>query len=297
MSPEEVSVDFSVLADVEIILSSWGGPKLSQDLLDHAPNLNILLYAAGTVKDIVTPESWARNIRISSANVANAVPVAEYATSQILFALKSGANMIRQVRKTREYPQWPYPTIRGSYKSKVGLISLSSVGRKTNEFLQNFDVEVLAYDPFVSEEAAKALNVKRVSLEEIFTESDVVSLHSPLLPETEGMIDGKLLSSMKERATFINTARGAIVKEEEMIEVLNNRPDLTAILDVTNPEPPVKDSPLFTMENVVLTPHIAGSLGNETGRLGEYMLHELKSYLKAEPLQYEITEERFKTLA
>lgn len=205
--------------------------------------------------------------------------------------------MIRQVRKTREYPQWPYLTIRGSYKSKVGLISLSSVGRKTNEFLQNFDVEVLAYDPFVSEEAAKALNVKRVSLEEIFTESDVVSLHSPLLPETEGMIDGKLLSSMKERATFINTARGAIVKEEEMIEVLNNRPDLTAILDVTNPEPPVKDSPLFTMENVVLTPHIAGSLGNETGRLGEYMLHELKSYLKAEPLQYEITEGRFKTLA
>lgn len=274
-----------------------GGPQLTQEVLDQAPNLEVLLYAAGTVKDIVTPASWARGIQISTANVANAVPVAEYAMSTILFSLKSGWEMIRQTRETRVYPEWPYPTIRGAYKSKVVLISLSSVGRKTNEFLQNFDLEVIAYDPFVSLEEAKELNVRMVSLEELFKESDVVSLHSPLLEETTGMITGEHLNSMKERATFINTARGAIVNEEEMIEVLRDRKDLTAVLDVTNPEPPAQDSPLYELDNVFLTPHIAGSLGNETGRLGEYMLGELRRCLNNDSLQYEVTEEKFKRMA
>lgn len=296
VSGEEVAADPSLLEDVEIILSSWGGPQLTQAVLDQASNLEVLLYAAGTVKDIVTPASWERGIQISTANVANAVPVAEYATSVILFSLKSGWEMIRQTRQTRTYPEWPYPTIRGAYKSRVGLISLSSVGRKTNEFLQNFDLEVVAYDPFVSPEEAEKLNVRMVSLEELFKESDVVSLHSPLLEETTGMITGELIDSMKERATFINTARGAIVKEE-MIDVLKKRTDLIAVLDVTNPEPPAKDSQLYELDNVFLTPHIAGSLGNETGRLGEYMLGELRRYLNEEDLQFEVTEEKFKRMA
>lgn len=297
MSAAEVEADYSLLQDVEVLFSGWGGPRMDQTFLDHAPNLKMVFYAAGTIKDIVTPASWKAGIRVTSANVANAVPVAEFTLSQILFSLKNGWQLTRELQRTHTYPRWPYPEVKGAYKSTVGLISLSAVGRKTNELLQQFDLEVLAYDPFVQEEEAKALQVKLVSLEELFEQADIVSLHAPLLEETTGMVTGKLIASMKEHATFINTARGAIVKEDEMIAVLKERPDLTAILDVTDPEPPVVDSPLYTLPNVVLTPHVAGSLNKEAGRMGEYMLEELKRYMNGQPVEWEITEEKFRRMA
>jgi len=141
------------------------------------------------------------------------------------------------------------------------------------------------------------LGVELVTLDAIFRRSDVVSLHSPWLPETEGMLTGAHFASMKERATFINTARGAIVREEEMIAVLQARPDLWAILDVTYPEPPAPDSPLYTLPNVVLTPHIAGVLDDECQRMGQTMVEELRRFLAGEPMEYEITQAQAKLLA
>jgi phosphoglycerate dehydrogenase-like enzyme len=105
------------------------------------------------------------------------------------------------------------------------------------------------------------------------------------------MITGKLLSSMKPGATFINTARGTIVREQEMIEVLRQRPDLTAVLDVCDPEPPAPDCPLLKLPNVVITPHIAGSMGPEIKRLGRYMVEELRRYIAGDPLKWQITRE------
>lgn len=293
----EIEKKRDLLADVEIIFSGWGGPTLDKEFLKYTPKLKTLFYAAGSVKEIVTEDSWSAGIQIVNANVANAVPVAEYTLSQIIFSLKNGWQMTRNLRETRNYPKSPYENVVGGYKSTVGLISLSAIGRKTNELLQLFDLDVIAYDPFVSEKEAKELNVKLCSLAEVFKESDIVSLHSPLLEETKGMITGDLISSMKKNSTFINTARGAIVKEDEMIDILKIRKDLTAILDVTNPEPPLNTSMLYELSNVVLTPHIAGSMGGEMGRMGEYMLEELKRYLSGEPLKWEVTETAFKFMA
>jgi phosphoglycerate dehydrogenase-like enzyme len=154
---------------------------------------------------------------------------------------------------------------------------------------------VLAYTS--SEEKASRLGAEKCSLEAIFNRSDVVSLHTPWLKETEGMITGEHLALMKPNATFINTARGAVVREQEMIEVLQQRPDLFAILDVTYPEPPKPGSPLYTLPNVILTPHIAGSLDNECQRMGRYMVDELERYLAGEPLQWAISREKAATLA
>jgi phosphoglycerate dehydrogenase-like enzyme len=136
-----------------------------------------------------------------------------------------------------------------------------------------------------------------VSLEELFRESDVVSLHAPHTDETDGMITGEHIASMKRGATFINTARGGIVREEEMLEVLRKRPDLTAVLDVTEPEPAAADSPVFALPNVVLTPHIAGSLGLECRRMGRYMVDELRRYLNGEPLRWQVTRELVEKIA
>jgi phosphoglycerate dehydrogenase-like enzyme len=145
----------------------------------------------------------------------------------------------------------------------VGLISLGVIGRMVAAKLAQHDVEVLAYDPCVSQDACdrQGLRVAMVAdLETIFSHGDVVSLHAPRRPETEGMITGRLLRSMRPGSTFINTARGDLVREGELIAVLRDRPDLWAILDVVAPESPAADNPLLALPNVLLTPHIAGSV-------------------------------------
>jgi len=149
----------------------------------------------------------------------------------------------------------------------------------------------------VTDEIAKDLNVQLCSLETLFEQCDVVSLHTPWLKETEGMITGKHIASMKPGATFINTSRGAIVNEPEMINVLKERPDLFAVLDVTYPEPPQPGSDLYTLPNVILTPHIAGSMNGECRRMGRYMVEELQRYLSGQPLQWQITKERAAIMA
>lgn len=286
-----------LLQEVELIFSGWGAPIFDEHFLELAPNLKAIFYAAGTMKSLLTDAVWERDMVITTANAANAVPVAEFTLSQILFALKNGWELREQVRQNHTYQFGEFPFVFGNYKRNVGLISLSQVGRKVLEYLKPFDVNVLAYDPFVSDEEAAELNVTKVSLEELFKESEIVSLHSPLLPETTGMITRELLQSMKPHATFINTACGAIVKEDEMMAVLKERTDLTATLDVTHPEPPEADSLLYDMKNVILTPHIAGSAGTEVGRMGAYMLNELKHYLANEPLDYQITKEKYQHMA
>jgi len=285
-----------LLEQVDVIFSGWGAPVFDEVFLDKAPNLEAIFYAAGTMKSLLTDKVWERGIKVTTANVANAIPVAEYALSQILFSLKNGWPITRQVRKDREYHSGEFQPL-GAYKRTVGLISLSQVGRKTLELLRPFALDIVFYDPFVSEADAETLGAKKVSLKELFSDSDIVSLHSPLLPETTGMITEELLRTMKPRATFINTARGAIVKEDELIEVMKERTDLTAVLDVTHPEPPEEESPLFDLDNIVVTPHIAGSAGSETARLGAFMLEEAKRYANNEPLQYSITKESYARMA
>jgi phosphoglycerate dehydrogenase-like enzyme len=171
------------------------------------------------------------------------------------------------------------------------------IGRAMCQLLKHFDMHVLAYDPFFPAAQAASLGIEMVALDEIFRRSDVVSLHTPWLKETEGMIAGRHFDLMKPGAAFINTSRGAVVNEPEMIAVLQRRPDLFAVLDVTWPEPPVPGSPLYTLDNVVLTPHIAGSMNGECRRMGRYMVEEARRYLNGEPLLYGIDRKRAATLA
>ena len=171
------------------------------------------------------------------------------------------------------------------------------VGRLVRERLRPFDLRVVAYDPYVTPEEARVLGVDLMPLEDLFASSEVVSLHTPWLPETEGMIRGSHLASMKRNAILINTSRGAVVREAEMVEGVKQRPDLWAVLDVTHPEPPEPGSRLYDLSNVVLTPHIAGSLGSECRRMGRLVVDELRRYVAGEPLKHEITRERAALLA
>ena len=287
--------DPSVLADVELILTGWGCPVLDAGFLDTAPNLQAVFYGAGSIRQIVTEAFWERGIPITSSYEGNAVPVAEYTLTQILFCLKRGWQHAFAIKRVRRYHgRMPVP---GAYGSTVGIISLGMIGRMVCRHLQGFDLNVIAYDPFVNEADAADLGVELCSLEDVFRRADVVSLHTPWLPETEGMITGEHFAMMKQGATFLNTARGAIVREREMIEVLQRRDDLFAVLDVVWPEPPVPGSPLYTMQNVVLTPHIAGSLNDECRRMGRIVVDEVGRFVRGEPLHWAISREQAAIMA
>jgi phosphoglycerate dehydrogenase-like enzyme len=272
--------------EVEVIFSGWGAPTFDEHVLALFSNLRAVFYGAGSIREIVTPAFWARDIVITTAATANAVPVADYTLATILFSLKHGWH---HALGAKCLGRFPLPTVApGGYRSRVGLISLGTIGRLVRERLRPFELEVVAYDPHVSAARAAELGVTLVDLDEIFRTCDVVSLHAPLLPETTGLIGAPQFAAMKSGATFINTARGAIVREAELIEVLTTRSDLTAVLDVTWPEPPARGSPLYTLPNVVLTPHIAGALHGECRRLGQLMIGEFDRWLRGEPLQHAV---------
>jgi phosphoglycerate dehydrogenase-like enzyme len=278
-----------LLRDMDVLFSGWGCVVVDEAFLDAAPNLKAIFYGAGAVGSWMTDAVWERGVLVTSAYAANAVPVAEYTMASIVMALKQAWSLARQTRQQRVFV--PRDGAPGCYGSTVGLVSLGMIGRTLLNLLQPFDLHVMAYDPFLSEAEMARMGVTKVSLEQLFLRSDVVSVHTPDLPETEGMITGEMINSMRSGATFINTARGQVVREAEMVDVLRQRPDLQAVLDVTWPEPPPTGSPLYTLENVFLTPHIAGSVGRECRRMGRYMVEELERYITGKPLKWLISPE------
>lgn len=243
-----------VLAEAEVILSGWGAPATDGAFLKAASRLRIVLYGAGSIRRVTTPALWERGVRITSAHAANAVPVSEYVLAAILFSLKRAWHVAFSARLDKVMPG--QDQIPEAYGSTVDLVSLGTVGRLVRERLRPFDLRVVAYDPYVRPEEARVLGVELMSLEDLFESSDVVSLHTPWLSETEGMILGSHLTSMKRNATLINTSRGAVVREAEMVGVLRERPDLWAVLDVTHPEPPGAGlSPLRPAKRGAHAPH------------------------------------------
>lgn len=294
-SEEMLKKDGHILRDVDVIMSGWFMPPVDKAFLAAAPRLKAIFYGAGTIRRFATPEMWGRGILVTSAYAANAVPVAEYCLATTIFSLKLGW---RHADRLRTGGPWDRDKgIPGCYKSRVGLISLGMIARKFLDLLRPLEIDVSVYSTSLTPEKAKEMNVKLCSLDEIFRTCDVVSLHTPDLPETKNMIRGRHFEMMKPNATFINSARGAVVHEVEMMEVLKNRADLTAVLDVLNPEPPEPGNPLLGMKNVVVTPHIAGSMFMECRRMGSYVLEEVKRYVNGQPPVWPVTRETAARLA
>lgn len=274
----------------EAIFSGWGMARVDEEFLDFFPRLKIIFYGAGTIRSFSSEAMWARGVRVTTAASANAESVAEFTLAQILLSLK------RMWSQSLAFREGGADVLGGASPgnvgSTVGLISLGVIGRLVAERLKSYHHEVIAYDPFVSSEDAAALGVKLVSLEELFEQADAVSCHTPLLEATRELLQRPHFAAMKRGATFINTARGAVVDEDAMCAVLEERPDLFALLDVTVLDQPLPDSPLRRLPNVLVSPHIAGCLGPECRRMGQLMIDELDRYLEGRPLLYELDRER-----
>lgn len=282
----------------EYIFSTWGMPAFSEEEIKaFFPCLKAVFYAAGTVQAFARPFLNC-GIKVFSAWAANAVPVAEYTVAQIVLANKGFyltsrlASYGKYAAAREEFGNYP-----GNYGAKIGIIGAGMIGKFVIEKLKDYKLEVLVFDPFLPDNIANELGVKKATLEQIFSECDVVSNHLANNPQTRGMLGGKLFSSMKPYATFINTGRGAQLVESDLISVLKARPDLTAVLDVTDPEPPLPESEFYNLENCILTPHIAGSSGTEVHRMAEYMKKEFDSFVNGKATCYEVNLKMLETMA
>ncbi|MDT0317034.1 hydroxyacid dehydrogenase [Streptomyces millisiae] len=278
----------AVLATTEVLITGWGCPPIDADALRAAPRLRAVLHAAGSVRHMVGDAFWERGITVSSAAGANALPVAEYTLAAILFAGKDAFRLRERVRAGRTFPDptTAYPKL-GNLGRRVGLIGASRVGRRVLDLLRPFDLEVALHDPHVADPEARALGAEPLPLDELLRTCDIVSLHAPDIPETYRMLDRARLAMIPDGGVLINTSRGALIDPRALTdELVSGR--IAAVLDVTEPEPLPADSALLDLPNVFVTPHIAGSLGNELERLGRTVVEELERLTGDGPLAHQV---------
>ncbi|MFV0126835.1 hydroxyacid dehydrogenase [Streptomyces sp. HMX112] len=287
----------AVLAGTEVLVTGWGCPPVDGAVLAAAPRLRAIAHTAGSVRGHVTEACWERGVQVSSAAAANALPVAEYTVAMILLAGKRVPERSRAYRVTRERDD-PLGVDRslGNYGRTVGICSASLIGRRVIDLLRPYDLRVLLYDPYVGDEEAAALGVRATGIRELFAASDVVSVHTPLLPATRGLVSRELLAALRPGATLINTARGGVVDQEALTEAaVAGR--LHAVLDVTEPEVLPPGHPLWECDNVLLTPHLAGSQGNELRRLVELAAGEVARWAAGAGFAHPVRRERLAFLA
>ena len=275
---------------IDVLMTGWATPKLSNDLLDACTSLKLVVHCAGTVRHLVDPSFFDRNIRLVNSADANAVPVAEFLLSWILrwnkklplFENKYRAGHFIENKVSAEFD------LLGNRGKTIGVVSASRVGRRLIGLLKHFDLDVLLCDPFCTIEQTLAIGARKVDLPELMSASDIVSICAPLLPETENLIGATQLARMKDGALLINTSRGKLVDHDALLSELESG-RLNAVLDVTEPEPLPRGSPFFSLPNAYLTPHVAGSMGLEIHRMTASALSEIELFLSSGNLRYPIT--------
>ena len=279
------------LGQAEACFTCWGTPPMTKEVLDSAPALKLILHGAGTPKAIVTDEVWARGIRVATAAPVIAIDVAETALGGIIYCLKHFREydaIVRDGRWSGKYngsEENPVNALKPSLKRlnwllTVGVVGASHVGRNMIRFLQPFGVNILLYDPCVSRDMARELGVTAVSLEELMGAGDVVTVHAPQLPTTNGMITAAHLASMKDGALFVNTSRGTVVDQAALLAELKSG-RLNAYLDVFEEEPLPEDNEFIRLDNVLLTPHMSGGHTVNGGfERGNYIVNQLLRYCR-----------------
>lgn len=292
------------LASVEYIFSSWGMPNFNEEeIKEYLPKLKAVFYAAGSVQGFARP-FLNLGIKVFSSWAANAVPVAEYTVAQIILANKGFFQSAMRFKKSgRDAAHKYFGAFKGNFEATLGILGAGMIGKEVIKLLRPYRLNIMVFDPFLPQEKADELGVKLASLDEIFSTCDVISNHLANNEQTQKMMNYNHFSKMKENATFINTGRGAQLVEADLVRALKEKPNATAILDVTYPEPPEENHEFYKLDNVILTPHIAGSAGDEVARMGEYMVEEYIKYSQnlqgqqSSPNQYEVSLKMLETMA
>lgn len=295
VTSENVGEHLKALEEADFLFSTWGVPVFPEEIIDKMKNLKCFFYAASSVRRFAQPYMQ-RGVKIVNAGKANGDFVAKWAFSLIYLSLKGFFTNLRIGDDFKGEAVFENTTRFGSTDRTVGIIGAGNIGKEVIKMLLPNEIHVLVYDPYLSEEAAEKMGVKKASLEEIFSKCLVISNHAPAIDSTDRMITKKHFELMQSGATFINSGRGTTIVEEGMCEVLAKRKDIAAIVDVVVEKNPPEESPLNRLNNLFRTPHIAGANGTEESELAMSLVRELKRYLNGEPLTAEITPEIYERM-
>jgi len=295
--PEEHAAPQSraALERAEVLITCWDTGAIDDLLARGAlPNLKMLVHAGGSVRGITGPEIFDRGVRVASQTALNSEPVAEFTMAMIILSAKNVFEAQRVYSNTQAKPDYqkePFASA-GFYGSTIGFIGLSRISRRVIDLLSSSPVTIKVSSGHLTDEEAHRLGVQRATQDEVLSTCDVVSLHSASTPRTHHMLGAREFALLKDNATFINTARGAICDEQALIAELQTG-RIQAVIDVTDPEVPVPDSPLWTLPNVQLFPHYAGSMGRELYRLGAGAVDDVEHFLTGAPIAGEFTQREY----
>lgn len=273
------------LSTAEVLLTSWGCPPITTEVLEAAPHLRAVVHAAGSVRGLLPANHEDCGIQVTSAAHLNAVPVAEYTLAAIIFAGKGVLPLAQAGRRRPGSWETSFATPGlSNFDRTVGIVGFSLTGQRVVSLLSVLDTrQILVADPYADPVEVAAAGAQLVPMSHLLQQADILSLHAPHLPETSGMIGPRELALLPDHATVINTARGALLDHDALLaECASGR--LDAILDVTDPEPLPAGHPLLALANVTVTPHMAGSLGTETRRMADFAIQAVLRFAAGEPL-------------
>jgi D-3-phosphoglycerate dehydrogenase len=256
-----------------------GVDAVDRAALEHADRLRVISRYGVGVDSVDLQAARERGIVVTNTPGANSVSVAELTVGLMLSLARQipeGAAALRQ-------GQWPRLAGISLEGKTIGIVGLGAIGKELARRLRGFDCRIIAYDPFPDRAFAEANEVELLSLDDLLMQSDFVSLHLPLLPETNGVVNRDFLAKVKKGAFLVNTARGEIVDESAIMEALQSGKLRGAALDVFAPEPPSPDNPLLAMKQVISTPHLASQTDSATNRMGWMAMRDCLAVLRGEP--------------
>ena len=285
------------IKDCDVYVTCWGSPPLTPQLLEYAPKLKLLTHLGSTVAPVVCSEVCERGVKVISGFDYYSKSTAEGAVAYILAFLRKIPFYSTRLKKDKIWCEEEDYTDSVIYK-KIGIVGFGGVGRYVAKMLSNFDVRLCAYDiEEISEQDKKEFGIKQCGIEELFSTCDIISLHLPYNDGTYHLIDAALLSKIKRGALLVNTARGAIIDEAELIKHLQ-KGEFNAVLDVYEKEPIDMDNPLLDLDNVLLLPHQGGPTVNLRAVITNKLMRESADFINNNiPLKNEISAQKIKNMS
>ena len=290
------------IADYEAIVTGWGAPALTAEVFQAADALTLIAHSAGSIKGLVSREIVdgylvPRNITLFSANTAIAYNVAESTVGMLLMTMHRWPDFSAGFKRSGK---WKDPDVRWNGRflkgSTVGVVAASQVGREVIGLLRPWPLQILLYDPFVSDEQAAEMGVEKVELNDLFARADHITLHLPSIPSTHKMIGKEQLDLIKPGGTLVNTSRGSVLDHDALIAKCK-RDEIYVCLDVTTPEPLERYSEFRMLDNVYIAPHVSGAGFYGYHKIGEQTLDALRAHFSDAVVFGAVDYERYDLLA
>ncbi len=250
--------------------------KVTADVIEVSSKLKVIGRAGSGLDNVDKAAASKKGIVVMNTPGGNTITTAEHSMAMLF----SVARMIPQATASMKAGKWEKKKFMGVelYHKTLGIVGLGNIGSQVAKRAQGLEMNVIAYDPFLSEDKAAATGIRKVSLDELFVESDFITVHTPMTAETKGVINSKTISKMKDGVRIINCARGGIINETDLFDALKSGKVAGAALDVFEKEPP-DNNPLLTLDNVICTPHLGASTEEAQENVAVAVAEQIADYL------------------